>query len=108
MGFALFGWVDEAPHLAEMDVLPEHGRRGIGRALVQAAIAWARRQGGGSLSLTTFRDLPWNGPFYASLGFVALAGGELGSGLRAQLEREAEAGLARERRVAMRLPLPPG
>ena len=25
------------------------------------------------LSLTTYRDLPWNGPFYARLGFVEAA-----------------------------------
>src|SRR5689334_19870467 len=33
-----------APHLEEMDVHPSHGRRGLGRALVTAVLAWTRRQ----------------------------------------------------------------
>ncbi len=49
--------------------LPEHGRRGIGTALVHAACEEARWAGPDSLTLCTYRDVPWNGPFYRRLGF---------------------------------------
>jgi len=44
--------------------------RGIGTALVQAACEEARWAGHRSLTLCTFRDVAWNGPFYRRLGFV--------------------------------------
>jgi GNAT superfamily N-acetyltransferase len=56
-------------YLEEMDVLPEHGRRGLGRRLVEAVCDWARDRGYAVVTLTTFRDVPWNGPFYEKLGF---------------------------------------
>jgi GNAT superfamily N-acetyltransferase len=57
-------------HLEQLSVLPEHGRRGHGRALVEAAKKEARRRGYQRLSLRTYADVPWNGPFYARAGFV--------------------------------------
>jgi GNAT superfamily N-acetyltransferase len=69
VGFAVACEVDGNGHLAEIDVHPEHGRRGIGRALVEHVCLWARETGYSSLTLTTERDIPWNAPFYAKLGF---------------------------------------
>ncbi len=45
-------------------------------------MAEARAQGFDRLSLCTYRDVPWNGPFYASLGFteVARPGGRTSGG----------------------------
>ncbi|WP_370039331.1 GNAT family N-acetyltransferase, partial [Nocardioides sp.] len=63
---------DGAPtaHLEQLSVrLPEHGRRGVGTALVHAACEEARWAGHDSLTLCTYRDVPWNGPFYRRLGF---------------------------------------
>jgi GNAT superfamily N-acetyltransferase len=77
VGFALVARVGEEWHLQEMDVLPEHGRRGLGRALLAAACEWVRAQGEGTLTLTTFRDVPWNAPFYERCGFRRLADHEL-------------------------------
>ena len=31
---------------------------------------WARARGYDDITLATYRDVPWNGPFYASEGFV--------------------------------------
>ena len=61
-----------AAHLEQLSVHPDHAGRGIGRALVRAACDWARAQGYTDLTLATYRDVPWNGPFYASEGFVEL------------------------------------
>lgn len=57
-------------HLEQLSVHPDHARRGIGRALLRAACEWARAAGYPELTLATYRDVPWNGPFYASEGFV--------------------------------------
>jgi GNAT superfamily N-acetyltransferase len=91
-----------AAHLEELDVHPAHGRRGLGRRLVLAVCEWAARQGYEAVTLTTFRDVPFNMPFYRTMGFVVLEPGELSPAVAAVLEAEARAGLARERRVAMR------
>jgi GNAT superfamily N-acetyltransferase len=59
-------------HLEQLSVHPEHGRHGIGRALLRAGVEWTASRGYRELTLTTFRDVPWNGPFYASEEFVEL------------------------------------
>lgn len=92
-------------HLVEVDVLPSHGRRGIGAALVRAVCVWAADRGHDEITLTTFRDVPWNMPFYARLGFVEIPPAELDDDLVATLRDEAARGLVPERRVAMRLRL---
>lgn len=105
VGFAVVSLVDGSAHLYEMDVLPAHAGRGLGGALVAESAAWARRHGFPSITLTTFRHLPWNAPFYARQGFVELAASEIGPELRAALDQEAEHGLDPAKRVAMRLAL---
>ena len=49
---------------------PDHAGRGIGRALLEAGCDWAAARGYAEITLATYRDVPWNGPFYASEGFV--------------------------------------
>jgi GNAT superfamily N-acetyltransferase len=105
IGFALCELVDGAVHLEEMDVDPAHGRRGLGRALLDAVIEWAKRAGHPAVTLTTFRDVPWNAPFYARAGFQVLAARELGRGLAALVREEAARGLDPSQRVVMRLDL---
>jgi len=105
IGFAAVVLLDGSAHLHEMDVLPAHGRRGVGRALVLHVAQWARASGFASLTLTTFRHLPWNAPFYASVGFGEIAGRDLGPQFRAAMAKEVEHGLDPRKRVAMRLDL---
>ena len=91
-----------AAHLEEIDVHPEHGRRGLGRQLVRAVCRWAETRGLGAVTLTTFRDVPWNMPFYARLGFEELPPAALTPALRGVLEDETRRGLDPARRVVMR------
>jgi GNAT superfamily N-acetyltransferase len=102
VGFALCELVDGAVHLEEIDVDPAHGQRGVGRALLDAVIAWAERAGHPAVTLTTFRDIPWNAPFYERAGFRALRAGELGPGLAALVGEETARGLDPSQRVVMR------
>lgn len=64
-------------HLEQLSVLPAYHRRGIGSDLVRAAMEEARWAGYDRMSLSTYRDVPWNGPFYAALGFVEVADAHL-------------------------------
>ncbi|WP_309491575.1 MULTISPECIES: GNAT family N-acetyltransferase [unclassified Microbacterium] len=70
VGFVHVLEIDGHAHLEQLSVLPSHGRRGIGRRLVEAALAEARRRGHPRVSLRTYADVPWNAPFYASCGFI--------------------------------------
>ncbi len=69
-GFARIDELAGGAHLEQLSVHPDHGGRGTGRALLRAACAWAKDNGYPELTLATYRDVPWNGPFYASEGFV--------------------------------------
>ena len=57
-------------YVDELAVTHAYQRRGLGRALMQAAIAAGRERGFRGMALRTFKTVPWNAPFYASLGFV--------------------------------------
>jgi GNAT superfamily N-acetyltransferase len=59
-------------HLEQLSVHPDHAGRGIGRALLRAGCAWAAGHGYAEITLATYRDVPWNGPFYVSEGFVEI------------------------------------
>ena len=102
VGFALVEMLaTDLPHLEEVDVRPDHARRGLGTALVQAVCEWARRSRYSQITLTTFRAVPWNEPFYARLGFEELPAGELGPQLVAIVADETRRGLDPDRRVVM-------
>lgn len=89
-------------HLAELDVLPEHGRRGVGSALVGAVESWARSNGYSAITLTTYRDVPWNAPFYSGLGFEVVPEAAWDALLRDAFEQEVGLESERVRRVVMR------
>ncbi|MGB3712303.1 MAG: GNAT family N-acetyltransferase [Erythrobacter sp.] len=88
-------------HVWEMDVHPDYQRRGIGAGLVRAAQIDARNSGFRALTLTTFRDLAWNAPFYARLGFEEVTALDAHPRLVGELANEADNGLPAERRCAM-------
>lgn len=98
--------VDGALHIEQVSVREEYARRGIGRALIEHAAAWARERGIPALTLTTFTDVPWNAPYYRRLGFHPLAPDDLTPGLREIRAAEAAHGLDRWPRQAMRRNLP--
>lgn len=99
VGFASAEPQSEAWHLFLLAVLPEWGRKGIGRALLDRVIANASANAASSLSLTTFAHIPWNGPFYQSAGFSLLEYRQCPQYLKDLLNNEAAAGF--NHRVAM-------
>ncbi len=97
--------VDGALHIEQVSVHPRAARRGVGRDLLAYAADRAREEGLTALTLTTFTAVPWNAPYYARLGFHALAEPDLTPGLRRIRATEADHGLDRWPRVCMRAPL---
>ena len=104
-GFAYAAVIDDCCHLEEVSVLPQYGRLGIGTALVGAVREHAIRAGLRGVTLTTFRDVAWNVPFYRRLGFEVLNAEALTPGLAAAVADEVRRGLPSHLRVAMLLPL---
>jgi GNAT superfamily N-acetyltransferase len=101
VGFALARVLGDYAHLEEMDVHPEHARRGIGSQLLDAVIGWAEAGSRPGLTLITFRHLPWNAPFYERNGFVRLDAESTNGLLQDLIREEAEGGLEPRNRVAM-------
>jgi GNAT superfamily N-acetyltransferase len=99
VGFAIVHVIDHIVHLAEIDVHPIYGRRGIGSALVKTVIEWAKAKNLDSVCLTTFSHIPWNAPLYEKLGFRCLSLDALPAFLAKILTHEAEEGL--KNRIAM-------
>jgi GNAT superfamily N-acetyltransferase len=102
VGFAHATLHDERPHLEEMDVLPQYGQCGIGSALLRQVIRWVDQTGADSVTLTTFRSVPWNMPFYAKHGFEVLPPTAWSPAIEALVTRETARGLDRSARVVMR------
>ncbi|HEY0299836.1 MAG TPA: GNAT family N-acetyltransferase [Rhizomicrobium sp.] len=95
----------EALHVLELAVARDFQQRGIGRRLLDAARTAARARGLVALTLTTFRNVAWNAPFYARYGFAELSEAGLDAALRETLRAEAARGLPD--RCAMRLDIRP-
>ncbi|MET4003942.1 GNAT superfamily N-acetyltransferase [Arthrobacter sp. UYCu511] len=107
VGFIRLEIVDGAAHLQQLAVSPDYARQGIGRALVAAAKAWAREAGFTSMTLITFKQVPFNAPFYARCGFTELRPEEYGQELAVLRTAEAAAGLdGMGARIAMKAVLP--
>jgi len=104
VGFAVAGEVDGQGFLVELDIHPAHGRRGLGRQLIELVRLWGNKQGYQALRLSTFVDVHWNAPYYERLGFRVMAEDELGPGLLGVRHNEAAAGLDVICRVFMSLP----
>lgn len=100
VGYAFWQDVDGSALLAQMDVHPQHGRKGLGTALVTQIINHVTKAGFLHLYLTTFSDVSWNAPFYQKLGFVLLDTENQPDFIKESLRDEEERGMSN--RVAMR------
>lgn len=107
VGFALVAPLDGCLYLKELSVHPDHGRRGLGRRLVEAVAVAARLEGLPAVTLSTFRDVAWNGPFYRRCSFRELGEEEITPGLLEVRRQEAAAGLDVKTRCFMRRDVSP-
>lgn len=107
VGYVQAELLDGNAHVAQVSVVPQCAGRGIGRLLMQTVEEWGSRCGCPGVTLTTFRDVPWNSPYYTKLGYRVLTPDQIGADLTRVIEREATLlGLADSPRVAMIKALP--
>jgi len=98
-GFVMFRPLEDHVYVEQIDVLPAFAGRRLGAALLDAVSERARTLGLEGLALSTFRDVPWNAPYYRRLGFVALK--TLTPGLLAVRAEHRARGLDEDRRLFM-------
>lgn len=91
---------DDRLHIDEFAVAQDRQGQGLGRRMLAIAVDWARDHRLAAVSLTTFRSVPFNGPFYASFGFRDWPPQDAPESIRLRLVHEADSGL--KDRCAMR------
>lgn len=93
-------------HLAEFDVLPAHQGRGVGARLLDACADWGRARGAARMTLTTYRDVPWNQPYYERRGFREIPEADGNAETAHELALGIEEGWGGSCRVVMARPIP--
>jgi GNAT superfamily N-acetyltransferase len=101
VGFAAATVADGNLHVLELSVDRACQRLGLGRALMERVIDHGRWAFFPAVTLTTDADVPFNAPFYRTLGFVALETGRLPPDLATMLAGERDALGPTVRRIAM-------
>jgi predicted N-acetyltransferase YhbS len=102
VGFVLFALLPARIYVEALDVLPAHAGRRIGAALLDEVDARAREKSVANVELSTFRDVPWNAPYYQRLGFTILEENELDAALKRIRALRIARGVDETRRVFMR------
>tara|TARA_R110002033_G_scaffold16466_1_gene45629 strand:- start:189 stop:704 length:516 start_codon:yes stop_codon:yes gene_type:complete len=105
IGFLTSAIFDDALHIIELSVADGYQGQGVGRRLMETAREYAAEKDRQALTLTTFRDLPFNENFYHNMGYQTLESAEMPNRLADILAAEIENGLPGNRRCAMRLTL---
>jgi GNAT superfamily N-acetyltransferase len=103
--YILVSEIDGWGHIDQVSVHARYARQRLGQALIEEVGRWTAITGLQGISLTTFADVPWNGPYYARLGFVPVPEDCWSQGLRSVVAEEARQGLDAWPRVVMKLPL---
>jgi GNAT superfamily N-acetyltransferase len=69
IAFAMFSEIDHCGCIEQIDVLPSHAGHHFGASLIEKIDRRGLARGWSALLLSTFRDVPWNAPYYRRLGF---------------------------------------
>jgi GNAT superfamily N-acetyltransferase len=101
IGFALMKLPAGRAWLDQLSVLDAWQGRGYGTALIDRTTATARTFGVDTLYLSTYRDVPWNEPFYARRGFKVMPRGMWPRAFRMQFMIENNHGHPSWRRTIM-------
>lgn len=102
VGYLVADIVDGNAHIDQVSVRPEQRGHRLGKQLIDHLVGWAAEHGLPAVTLTTFTEVPWNGPYYARIGFRPVPAAEQTPGLRAVCAAEAAHGLQRWPRTCMR------
>lgn len=103
VGFVCAETAAQDLHVWLLAVRREWQAQGLGRELMGIVIEHARQNRFKSVTLTTFREVPWNEPFYRTLGFEVLESEKMDARLQQILDEEVQHGIPGELRCVMRL-----
>lgn len=103
--FVMLRPVGDSLYIEQIDVLPAFERRRIGASLIDAVAEQARTTGRSRLTLSTFREIPWNAPYYRRLGFADIDDQKLTPDLMEIRREHLARGLDESARVFMERPL---
>jgi GNAT superfamily N-acetyltransferase len=76
--------MDSTIYIAEISVHPDFNGKGVGGMLMEAVFAWARKRAlekgdaVARVSLTTYVEVSWNGPWYQRKGFREVDAASIG------------------------------
>lgn len=100
-GYLIAKDLDGDLYLDQLSVDPDFSGKGIGAELIDHAEEIARRNALARLTMFTFRDVPWNAPYYLRLGFEQLPIEQFGPQLQRVLQAELAVDLHRWPRVCL-------
>lgn len=89
MGFATMRTLDGPLYLDNISVEPGSSGRGIGKALLDEVRSHAASLNAPAVTLTTFREPVWNGPWFRRYGFQTMPLERIGQGLRGVIDHQA-------------------
>lgn len=83
IGFISAYPLDVALYVQEMSVLESHQGKGVGKFLMEAVQQWAlvrsmQDRAKARVSLITYAEVPWNGPWYLKRGFKEVEPADIG------------------------------
>ncbi|WYW97883.1 GNAT family N-acetyltransferase [Proteus vulgaris] len=103
VGFIMTKPLPESLFIHELSVSEAWQNKGIGKLLIQKIKDEAKAHQLSAITLTTFRHVPWNAPYYQRLGFSILSENEIPPSLQEILDDEVErGGFVKETRCAMK------
>jgi len=101
VAFALALGFPDSVHLEELDVVRVLQGQGLGSRLLERVCEEATARGAARVTLTTYRDIAFNAPYYRRRGFVELHVRDAPEWLRAIRQHERDAGVEVRPRIAM-------
>lgn len=74
VGFVAAVTMDTTLYIAEISTMRQYQRKGVGSTLIATVLDWARELSAAAgskprVSLTTYREVAWNAPYYRKRGF---------------------------------------
>lgn len=100
VGFLIWSPKDDRAYIEEVAVHIDHAGHRLAARMIDA-LAQDVRGRFAFLTLTTFRDIPWNAPYYLRLGFSEMPRSQAGPEHELGWQHQAEDGLDMTRRLFM-------
>ena len=100
VGFSIWSPKDGLAYIEEVSVHPDHAGHRLAARLIDRLAGDVRGEHA-AISLATFRDVPWNAPYYARLGFEEMPRDRVGPDHALSWKHQAENGLDMSRRLFM-------